>query len=168
MDLMMSRTIDTRNTKRDTVMDVDGPHRDNDKGQQVHSTLHGEEEDKNLIRGALQVAIQRVERKRGVWGGVDEGMMRLVHSFVNEAMVQAAVDKVDDTVTKQQKEQRRDAKIQVSVLSRICVNFSIAVLKSDFRWRGHASHNGQRTHRHGDFAAQVDGIEIAWGVKTMT
>lgn len=107
----------------------------------MHSTLHRKEENKNLIRGALQVAIQWMECKSGVRRGVDEGMMRLVHMFVNETMVQTAMDKVDDAVAKQQKEERRDAKIQVAILRGICVHLSVPVLKSDLRWRGHASHD---------------------------
>lgn len=57
-----------------------------------------EQENENLVRHALSVAIQRMESESGEWRCVYERVMRLVDVFVQERVVKAPVQKVDETV----------------------------------------------------------------------
>lgn len=57
------------------------------------------EKDENLIRSSLQISIQRMKGKRGIWGSVDKAVMRLVHMLVYKRMMQTSMDEIDDAIT---------------------------------------------------------------------
>lgn len=87
-----------------SVVDEDGPDVDEGKEGNVREFLQREQEWKEVVWNRLREAIERMERMRGVRGGHDPLVMRLVQRFVDEWVMQPAVDPVDEAVRKQDEE----------------------------------------------------------------
>nr|POE65074.1 hypothetical protein CFP56_34742 [Quercus suber] len=80
------------------VVDHDGPDLDEGEEGDVGELLQREDEGEEVVGHALRVAVERVEGVRGVRGGHDPFVVGLVDAFVQDWVVQRAVDPVDAEV----------------------------------------------------------------------
>lgn len=93
------------------VVDKDCPDIDENKQEDVGEFLQGEEKREDVIGHALQVAVHWVEGMRSVRRRHDPLVVRLVEALVDERVVQAAVDPVDEEVG----EGNEDGELQIVV-----------------------------------------------------
>ena len=84
------------------VVDQDGPEVHEDEQGDVRQLLQREQEGERVLRDGLREAVEPVEGVRGVGGRHDPPVVRLVQRLVDEPVVQAAVDPVDEEVSKEQ------------------------------------------------------------------
>ena len=84
-----------------SVVDGNGPDVDGNVEQQVGELVHGEEEHVDVVGGALQEAVNGVEGMGGEGRGHLPDVVGLVDVLVDEAVVQPAVDPVDQAVREQ-------------------------------------------------------------------
>ena len=93
------------------VVDKDRPDIDEYEQEDVGEFLQGEEKREDVVGHALQVAVHWVEGVRGVRRRHDPLVVRLVEALVDERVVQAAVDPVDEEVG----EGNEDGELQIVV-----------------------------------------------------
>lgn len=98
---VVGRSVDYRlERRRDVEFPVVDRHRpdvDEQVESQVDELVHREEKDVDVVGNALQEAVDRVEGVAGVGRRNFPGVVRLVEG-VDEAVVQEAVDPVDEAV----------------------------------------------------------------------
>ena len=80
------------------IVDRDGPDVDGNIQCQIQHLVQWEQECVNVVRHTLREAVDRVKRMTGVRRRHFPHVMRLVYRCVDETMVEATVDPVDEAV----------------------------------------------------------------------
>lgn len=158
---MVSGAVDAGNAQGGSVVDVNGPHGDENEGDEMHCGVEREQKYKGLIGGALQIAVERMKGEGSEGGGVDEGVMWLVDVFVEKGVMQTAMDKVDDAIAEGDEQKRGDAQVEIAVLGGICVDHSVTKLDGDLGRGAHCGHDCEGADAHCDFAAYLDSVLVA-------
>lgn len=86
------------------VVDHDGPDLDEGEEGDVGEFLQREDEGEEVVGHALGEAVERVEGVRGEWRRHDPFVVWFVESSVEDWVVQAAVDPVDEAVREEEEE----------------------------------------------------------------
>lgn len=86
------------------VVDEDGPDVDEDEEDHVGEFLEWEEEGEEVVRDGLGEAINGVESVRGEGRRHDPLVVGLVQTFVDQGVVETAVDEVDAAVGEEDEE----------------------------------------------------------------
>ena len=86
------------------VVDKDGPDLHEEEESEVGEFLQWEDEGEGVVRHRLQPPVYGVEGHGCVRRGHDPLVMRFVQAFVDEGMVQTAVDEVDAEVGEEEEE----------------------------------------------------------------
>lgn len=61
MYCMVCGTVDTRNTKSDSVVNVNCPHGDEDERDEMHGGVKRKQKDENLIGSTLKITVERMK-----------------------------------------------------------------------------------------------------------
>lgn len=115
---MVRRTIDDRFEQFrhfvDPIMDRYCPYVYEQEEHNVSDLVEGEEKDVNVIGHALQEAVDRMESVRGKRCCDLPTVVRFVDGFVEEAMMQSAVDPVDEEVGEEEEREDVESKTRPS------------------------------------------------------
>lgn len=80
------------------VMNQDSPDVDEDKKEDIGKFLQGEQEGENVVGDTLSVAVDGVEGMGGVRAWHNPFVVGLMQVLIDEGVVKAAVDPVDEEV----------------------------------------------------------------------
>jgi len=86
------------------VVDEDRPELHEDEETEVCEFLHREYEGKDVVRQALHEAVDGVEGHGRIGGWHDPLVVRLVQMLIDEGVVQAPVDEVDDEIGEEEEQ----------------------------------------------------------------
>lgn len=138
------------------IMDHDSPEVDEAEENDIGDLLKREDEGEDVVRDTLGPAIQRVECVGGEWTGHDPLVMRLVESLVDERVVQASVDPVDEEVGESDEERElQDAVEWEGFLGDAVVEFGVAPDFRDKERDGQEGHEGHGLHGLSDLLANL-------------
>ena len=102
---MTSRSIDDWRVHDEfSVVDKDGPHIDENKESNVRHLLEGEDEWEDVVWDGLSEAVEWVESMRRKWSRHNPLMMWLMERLIDQWVVQAAVNEVDEKVGEEEEE----------------------------------------------------------------
>lgn len=118
---VMSSSVDQRLQHRGhTEIPVVNRHRpdvDEHVQAEIQQLVHWEEEHVHVVRNALQEAVDGMERMTGVWSRNFPSVVRFVDRRVDKTMVKSAMNPVDQTVGKQDEEERGEQHSQPSYIA---------------------------------------------------
>ena len=127
------------------IVDEDCPDVDRDEEQHVRELLQREDEWEDVVWETLGPAVDGMEGMRGVRRRHDPLVVRLVQAFVDQGMMQATVDPVDEEIGEHEEERELEnvVKREGRIVQRV-VHLSVA---HDFHEEEGRSEGGQSGHR---------------------
>ena len=125
-------------------MDTNGPGVDKQKHGKIQIFLHGKQENENVVRHGLQVAIEWVEGMTGERRGYYPSMVRLVDTSVQQWMVQPTMDPVDTHVSEEQEQHGRRQQVGQSIFIDTRVELRMT---THFKKKPRSGHEGDRSER---------------------
>lgn len=148
MQRMMCGTIDDLLQRVSSdhigIMDKDGPEVDKDEQAEVDLLMEREEEGEDVVWQRLQVAIERVKRVGGKWGGNQPLVVRLMQPLVADGVMLPAVNPVDAIVCEGEEEEYCENEVSPAILVDVLVKFRVTSRFSKEPRKSHKGHSRER------------------------
>ncbi len=106
--------------------------------------MHREDEDKDMVRAALQKSVKRVESITSKWSRNDPKVMSFVQMLVNSRMMKSSMDEVDAHIGKEQEEKCGENEVAPAIVIDITIQETVS---SDFCNKKNSCQNPHRGYR---------------------
>lgn len=154
---MASGTIDNRiMSKILTVVDHNCPDVNETEETKVNNLLQREYEREHVIRQALDITVDRVERVRGERCGNNPLVVRLVQILVHPRMMQATVCEIDKGIGEEQEQRKLEQEVSpATVALHRPEQLRVALCLSNKPRNSKQGHDGNGSHGLVDFHANL-------------